>query len=198
MRKRPIHLPLVALALLVTATPALHAIEPNYGFQFGLASTTGDLSEKAEIKTMAGIGLHMVLPVASDQAVRPRLDFWSGSKEVTVVSGPASVTTKVSFSTFLVGADYLYFLQGGRDQGPYLLGGLGLSSNSATLELNVNGVAVKDSGSCTKPAYTLGAGYQLGRRWGLEARYNATSFQAKDEEALNVNTVSFAATFRFN
>lgn len=197
MRSNPLHLSLAALALLATAGPVLRAVEPNYGFQFGLASTTGDIADEAEIKAMAGLGLHMLIPVAEGQAIRPRVDIWSGSKSVTYLSGGNSLKTEVTLTTTLLGADYLYYLQGNRDRGLYFLAGLALSANKGELELALNGAREKDSASCTRPAYTLGAGYQLGRRWGLEARYNTTSFAHTGFDTLNVNTFSFAATFRF-
>ena len=200
MNLRTTHLPLAALALMVAAGPVLRAEDTKYGLQFGLASATGSVTDQTGIKNMAGIGLHMVVPIAEGQAIRPRLEVWSGSREKTynfVGQSEEKVTT--TFSTTLLGADYLYFLNGTQDRGPYLLAGVGLSSNHAEVKDQQDGTSSTWSGTATKPAIALGAGYQLGRSWGLEARYGNTTFKDSDTGMSSyINTVSFSATFRFN
>ena len=203
MRPTAFLLPLTVL--LLVASPVLRAADLKYGLQFGLAATTGDLTKHdIDIDAMGGLGFHMIIPVAPNQAIRPRLDCWTGSASETVTSFAGSQSTKLTATTISLGADYLYFVQDAREHGPYLLAGLGYSSNKAELEVPApGGWAVSINSTSNQPAYTLGGGYQLGRRWGLEARYNTTRYQAPDNVYganvnINMNTITFAATLRFN
>jgi hypothetical protein len=152
------------LPALLLATGAAHAAEPAFGFQGALALPTGDLSD------MAGLGLQ-----AGGHA---RWDFGRGHgimarADATFYGSKHGVTT----SSLAAAGDYTYHLDQNR-RGLYFLAGISFINYSHSW----NGVSNSNNGL----GFDIGAGFDLDKHLGLQARYTSHNLDSIGYGSLNL------------
>jgi len=150
----------------------------------------------------------MTFDLGKGWMVRPRLEYMAypeRSESSSYYDPNLGATYRDSASSKItgwsMGADALYFLNN-RPQGAYLLGGLGVIAWKLEGEASawVTGPGVSehegfsDSQTWNKLAFTVGAGYQFNRTFGLEGRLVMSKIGDDDNTA---NMFQAVATFRF-
>jgi len=152
------------LFLVMGSALALSAQTPRFGVQAGLSMPTNSLGDNANAGLQ--LGGHAKWDFKRGHGVMGRADltFYGQNHDIDVTNLAAA-------------ADYTYHLEGGQ-QGVYLLGGLSLQNYHTSFPAtsrNNSGLGLD-----------LGAGYDLDRHLGLQARYTTTSFSDFTYAALNL------------
>jgi len=175
---------LARAALLLLATAGLGAADLAAGLQLGPAFPLGDM----RTLTNGSLGGQLVVfglwDLGLGHGLRARLDGTSASGKPRSI--PSSLGPLVTDGLFNVdaglgtlGADYLYFLEGSRQEGPYL--GAGLAYGNATLKAEYLDEATGNKNAITtrasSPVYSLYAGCQFTARWSLELSIRDASFR---------------------
>jgi len=201
----------LAVLLSLCALPALPALAnegPRFGLQGGFADPQGDLRTIADSKLGFTAGMHMTLDLGTGWMLRPRLDYLalperteSDSYYDPYLEATFQDSVSARISGWSLGVDALYF-PGGRPQGLYLVGGLGLvawkveasASASVTGPGGSESSVSSDSKTWNKTAFAVGLGYQFNRSFALEGRYVASKIGDTDASA---NMLQAVVTFRF-
>ena len=156
----------------------------RWGFQAGAAFPQGDLARALDDATGFGGGLHLLADFSGPHALRGRFE------AVTFKKGQDAAGADARLTAVRLGADYLYFFQGGTASGPYL--SAGLDHTWWRMEATAPGFDRTD----TKGAFggSVALGYQFTRRLGLEAGGFASRFRDSDGAARGF---TLAITFRY-
>ena len=161
MRFTHLVLPLFLTGL---GTLPLASQSAHYGVQGALALPGGDLADNAGVGLQ--VGGHVRLDLGEGHGLMGRLDLTSfGRKD------------GLNASSFGAAADYTYHF-GRNRRGLYVLAGLGLGSYYREFP----GGSVND----TALGLDLGAGFDLDRHIGLQARYTSARAGGEDLSAMNL------------
>jgi hypothetical protein len=127
--------------------------------------------------------------------VRFRLEgvSFQGKKGVVVSENYRFATGRNRMSTSFLGADYLYSLTGDLSRGPYLLAGLGVSSNAGYVSGESGDLSYAVGREVSRLGYAVGGGYQVNRHFSLEARLGGTTWVQSEK----LNTFNLVANYRF-
>lgn len=175
------HVRTLALSALVLALPtSAHAFDVQA--QVTVNQPTQDLKQAMDGKQGVGLGLHWLHRHGFHHTSRTRFDWnvWS--------QGPAVDGVKTQVSNYHLAFDHLYHFDD-RDQGAYLVGGLGAVRWFAEQEAATGSVR----SHTTKLGVTAGAGWQFNRNLGVEARVLVSSMAKTYDSTL----VQGAVVFRF-
>ena len=176
MRVRPLALSALALGVPLAAHPF------DVRGQITVNQPTQDLKTALDGKPGFGLGIHWLSRRGIQHTSRTRFDWnvWG--------QGPAVDGVKTQVSNYHLAFDHLYHFQD-RDQGPFLLGGLGavrwFSEQSSALGTFRS--------HTTKLGVTAGAGWQFTRNIGAEARVLVSSMDRTYDSTL----LQAAVVFRF-
>lgn len=176
MRIRP-----MALSALVLGLP-LSAGHFDVQAQLTLNQPTQDLKTALDGKQGFGLGIHGLHRRGLQHTSRTRLDWnvWG--------QGPAVNGVQTQVSHYNLAFDHLYHFDN-RDQGPYLLGGLGAVRWFTEQESALGSVR----SHTTKLGVTAGGGWQFTRNLGAEARVLVSSINRTYDSTL----LQGAVVFRF-
>jgi hypothetical protein len=197
-----------SLALAALAATTLAAADFTGGLQLGPAFTTGDMKTLTDGKTGATLVLFGLWDLGGGHAVRARLDGTAASGKpqnfpTPVGNIPLNGTDTIGASTGTLGGDYLYYLQGSRDRGLYLGGGVGYTRNKVDLDIkNLGGTSLSIVGSeiAGSVGYGLYAGYQFNRNWSAELAFHGSQFKLNKSGLdfnYSMNSVSLVAGYTF-
>ena len=150
--------------LIMGSALALSALEPRFGVQGAVSLPTGDLSDNADAGLQ--VGGHAKWDFAGGHGVMARADmtFFGQNQGIDV--------RDLAFA-----ADYTYHFER-RPRGLYVLAGL----SEQNYHTSFHGYSHNDNGL----GLDLGAGYDLDRHVGLQARYTTNSFSGMTYSALNL------------
>lgn len=173
-----------ALVLLPLLAVGAQAQELRWGFQAGATFPKGDLARALEDATGFGGGLHLLADFSGPHALRGRFEAVTFKRSQDALGADARLTA------VRLGADYLFFLQGGTLSGPYLAAGL--DHTWWRFERTAPGMEQTE----TKGALggSLGVGYQFTRLLGLELGGFTSRFRSTDGAARGL---TLAITFRY-
>lgn len=175
---RTIRLALGALALTLPLSAGAFDIQG----QVTVNQPTQDLKTALDGKQGFGIGIHSLHRHGFHHTSRTRFD-WNVWGQGNAVNG-----VKTTVSNYNLAFDHLYHFED-RDQGPYLVGGLG-----AVRWFTEQQTAVATTRNhTTKLGVTGGAGWQFNRNFGVEARLMVSSIDKTYDSAV----VQGAFVFRF-
>ncbi len=150
--------------LILGSALALSAQEVRFGVQGALSLPTSDLSDNADAGVQ--VGAHARWDFTGGHGVMARTDLtFYGQNQGVNVNGLAFA------------ADYTYHFER-RQRGLYALAGL----NEQNYHTSFQGYSRNDSGL----GFDIGAGYDLDRHMGLQARYTSNSFSDMTYSALNL------------
>jgi hypothetical protein len=149
---------------------SLSAEVPHFGVQGGVSLPAQDLADNASLGLQ--LGGHARWNFKHGQTLMARADMTLYDQN-----------NNTNVTTFGVGADYIYHLER-RPSGLYLLAGL----SNQNYHTSFTNSSRNDSGL----GIDLGAGYDLDRHLGLQARYTTHSFNGLTYAALNLG-----ATYTF-
>ena len=153
------------LTILILSTGlALSAQDARFGVQGALSFPRQDLADVADTGLQAGG--HALWDFGVGRGLMARADLTSYGQN-----------HDFKVRTLAVGADYLYHFEG-RPRGVYALAGLAAQS----FHTSRTGHSSNDSGL----GVDLGAGYDLNRNLGLQARFTTTSLSSISYDALNL------------
>lgn len=143
---------------------------------------TQDLDTAMDGKQGFGLGIHWLSQRGLQHTSRTRFDWnvWG--------QGPAVAGVKTQVSNYHLAFDHLYHFDN-RDQGPYLVGGLG-AVRWFSEQTSVLGSVRSHT---TKLGITAGAGWQFTRNLGAEARVLVSSMDRTYDSTL----LQGAVVFRF-
>lgn len=150
--------------LILGAGLALSAQEVRFGVQGALSFPSHDLGDRAD--TGLQVGGHALWDLARGRELVARVDATSFGQN-----------HDLKVRELAIGADYLYHFEG-RPRGAYALAGLAAQS----FHTSRTGHSSNDSGL----GVDLGAGYDLNRNLGLQARFTTTSLSSISYDALNL------------
>jgi hypothetical protein len=176
MRVRPTALCALALGL------PLAAGNFDVQAQVTLNQPTQDLKTALDGKQGFGLGLHGLHRRGLHHTSRTRFDWnvWG--------QGPAVNGVKTQVSNYTLAFDHLYHVED-RDQGLYLVGGLGAVRWFSEQESSLGSIR----SHTTKLGVTAGAGWQFTRNLGAEARVLVSSINRTYDSTL----LQGALVFRF-
>ena len=153
------------LAILIVGTAlSLSAQDVRFGVQGALAIPSGDLSDNADAGLQ--LGGHAKWDFTHGHGLMARID--------TTFFGQ---NDGVNVTNLGVAADYTYHFER-RQRGLYLLVGL----SDQNYHTSFDGYSRNDNGL----GLDFGAGYDLDRHTGLQARYTSTSISNATDSALNL------------
>lgn len=162
----------LALCALTLGLPAM-ARPFDIQAQVTVNQPTQDLKTALDGKQGYGIGIHSLHRHGFHHTSRTRFD-WNVWGQGNAVAG-----VKTTVSNYTLAFDHLYHFED-RDQGPYLVGGLGAvrwfterQMAAGTLRNHV-----------TKLGVTGGAGWQFNRNFGVEARLFVSSIDKTYDSAV--------------
>jgi hypothetical protein len=153
-----------SIMILCLGTLALSAQDVRFGVQGALSLPTSDLSDNAYLGLQAGGHARLDLHEGHGLIGRGDLTFFSQNNGVSVTD-------------LALAADYSFHFYR-RQLGPYVLAGLSLQNYRTSFV----GTNANDSGL----GVDLGAGYDLDRHLGFQARYTTNSFSNYNYAALNL------------
>lgn len=154
----------VLAILIIGGALPLAAAEVDFGVQAAASLPTSNLSDNAYVGVQGGG--HMRWDFSHGHGIMFRADL-----AVYPQNGGTSV------NGFAVAADYTYHLEG-HHTGLYVLGGL----SQASYHTSFSSYSRSDSGL----GFDVGAGYDIDRHVGLQARYTSYSFTGLTYSAMNV------------
>lgn len=171
---------LTRTALLLLATASLGAADFTGGIQLGPAFPLGDMKTLTDSSVGAQLNLFGLWDLQGGHMIRARLDGTAASGKPKSIPTPAGTQTldgrvKIDASIGSLGADYLYFLNGSRDAGPYL--GAGLAAGTAKISLELPGDARAQDYNSSTAVVGLYAGYQFNRHWSTELTFRSARFK---------------------
>lgn len=147
------------LALTLLAAASLSAADFRGGLQLGLAFPTGDWKTLVDTSVGAQLDVFGVWSIHGGHSVRGKLMGTASSQKVQ--GNDHSVTVSA------LGGEYLYYVDGSPDRGPYVGGGVFLGQAQRRLELGNWARTSTKNGA----VLTAAAGYQFNRHWSVEANY---------------------------
>jgi hypothetical protein len=155
--------PILAILILGTAL-SLSAQDVRFGVQGALALPDNDLTDNADAGLQ--LGGHVRWDFGQGNGVVTRVDAtWFGQNDGVTVNDLA------------IAADYTYHFER-RQRGLYVLAGL----SEQNYRTSYQGFNQNDSGL----GFDLGAGYDLDRHLGFQARYTTNNFSDYTYSALNL------------
>jgi hypothetical protein len=153
------------LAILIMGTAvSLSAQDFRLGVQGAVSVPTGDLNDNASMGLQLGGHVRMDLRGGHGLMGRADLTFYGQNNSISV-------------NDLAVAVDYTYHVER-RQQGFYVLAGL----SQQNFHTSFPGSSRNDNGL----GIDLGAGYDLDRHLGLQARYTSNSFTDLTYSALNL------------
>jgi len=169
----------LALGALAFGLP-LGARTFEFQAQLTLNQPTQELKTALDGKQGLGIGIHGLHRHGIQHTSRTRLDWnvWG--------QGPAVNGVKTQVSNYHLAFDHLYHFDS-RDQGPYLVGGLGAVRWFSEQESALGTLRFHT----TKLGVTAGAGWQFTRNIGAEARVLVSSMNRTYDSTLLQGSVVF-------
>ncbi|BDU76168.1 outer membrane beta-barrel protein [Mesoterricola sediminis] len=160
------------------------AAERAFSLELGLARPTSDLKEYNNGTTGLALGGAFQVDLGDGHLLRPRISLTRFQE----------TTGYYALSQAALAVDYLYFLEGRAERGFYVDGGLGIASNRYTCSTNPIYAQADE-----RPVFSVGAGYQFNRAWGVEFRASASKFTDRTtvNAVSNVQFLDVLATYRF-
>jgi hypothetical protein len=188
--------------------PAATVSATGYGLMGAVTFPLADLRDLVDGKPGLNVAAFALFDLGKGQGLRARVD-WFQASSASSYSGPlalggANATVAIRANKDLRawsgGADYLRFFNIVRNDGFYLLAGLGLSFNrySVGLAEAVGGTQGTDGYALRNTTFywNLGFGYQINASFGLEACYRRTSLSGDNLATTETTTVGGVSTSR--
>ena len=171
---------LARTTLFLLATASLGAADFTGGIQLGPAFPLGDMKTLTDSSSGGQLNLFGLWAIDGGHMIRARLDGTVASgkpKSIPVPGGTLQLNgeQKIEASIGSLGADYLYYLNGSRDAGPYF--GAGLAAGTAKLSVNTSGGSNTTDFNSSTAVLGLYGGYQFNRHWSAELTFRSARFK---------------------
>jgi outer membrane protein W len=172
---------LARTTLFLLATASLGAADFTGGIQLGPAFPLGDMKTLTDSSTGGQFNLFGLWTIDGGHMIRARLDGTAASgKPQSIPSSAGNLKlngdVKIDASIGSLGADYLYYINGSRDAGPYF--GAGLAAGTAKVSLaNTSGNTSTTDYNSSSAVLGLYGGYQFNRHWSAELTFRSAKFK---------------------
>jgi opacity protein-like surface antigen len=171
---------LARTTLFLLATASLGAADFTGGIQLGPAFPLGDMKTLTDSSVGGQLNLFGLWTIDGGHMIRARLDGTAASGKPKSIPSPAGPQTlngqvKIDASIGSLGADYLYYLNGSRDAGPYF--GAGLAAGTAKLSLALAGNSNTTDFNSSTAVLGLYGGYQFNSHWSAELTFRSARFK---------------------